>query len=127
MSLEKMFASIDNLRNTASVSAAFGEPQEIEDKIIIPVAEVGLGFGLGFGQGTPPETEESPAKEGEDVGGGGGGGANARPIAIIEISEGETVIKPVIDESKIVLAIIAMIGWSVLWLMATLRGIFGKR
>ena len=52
MSLEKMFASIDNLRDTASVSAAFGEPQKVEDKIIIPVAEIGLGFGLGFGQGT---------------------------------------------------------------------------
>ena len=42
MSLEKMFASIDNLRDTASVSTAFGEPQEAEGKIIIPVAEVGL-------------------------------------------------------------------------------------
>ena len=125
MSLEKMFASIDNLRDTASVSAAFGEPQEVEGKIIIPVAEVGLGFGLGFGQGTSPETEETPAGEGE--GGGGGGGANARPIAIIEISEGEAVVKPIEDESKIALAGIAMVAWCVFWLMATLRAIFGNR
>jgi uncharacterized spore protein YtfJ len=125
MSLERMFASIDNLRNTASVSAAFGEPQEMEGKTIIPVAEVGLGFGLGFGQGTSPETEEAPDEAGE--GGGGGGGANTRPIAIIEITDGETVIRPIPDETKLALAGIAMVAWCVLWLMATLRGIFGKR
>jgi len=123
MSLEKMFASIDNLRDTASVSKAFGEPQEAEGKIIIPVAEVGLGFGLGFGQGTTPESEEVPVGEG----GGGGGGANARPIAIIEISKEETIVRPIEDESKIALAAIAMIAWCVFWLMATLRAIFGKQ
>lgn len=123
MALEKMFAAIDNLRNKASVSAAFGEPQKVEDKIIIPVAEIGLGFGLGFGQGRSPETDETPAGEG----GGGGGHAKARPIAMIEISEGETVIKPIADESKIALAVIAMVAWCVFWLMLTLRAIFGER
>ncbi|MBN1579179.1 MAG: hypothetical protein JXA89_00645 [Anaerolineae bacterium] len=120
-----MFASIDNLRDTASVGKAFGEPQEAEGKIIIPVAEVGLGFGLGFGQGTTPETEEAPVGEGE--GGGGGGGANARPIAIIEISKEETIVKPIVDESKITLAAIAMVAWCIFWLMATLRAIFGEQ
>ena len=124
MSLEKMFASMDNLRNTASVSTAFGEPQEVEGKIIIPVAEVGLGFGLGFGQGASPETEETPAGEGE--GGGGGGGDNARPIAVIEISEEETIIRPIEDENKVALAGIALVAWCIFWIMATLRAIFGK-
>ena len=38
----------------------------------------------------------------------------------------ETVVKPIVDESKIALAGMAMVAWCVLWLMAALRGIFGK-
>ncbi len=130
MSLDRLFDSIDGLRNTAVVGMAFGEPQEVEGKVIISVAEVGMGFGLGFGQSmaaiaTPEEVEE-PAPEGQSGGGGGGGGSNARPIAIIEITPQETVVKPIEDETRITLAGIVMVAWCVFWLMATLRAIFGK-
>jgi len=33
------------------LAAAFGDPQVVGDKTVIPVAKVGYGFGLGFGQG----------------------------------------------------------------------------
>jgi len=123
MSLEKMFASIDDLRSTASVEVAFGKPQEVAGKVLIPVAQVGMGFGLGFGKGTP-EGEEAPAGEGE--GGGGGGGASSRPIAVIEVTQEDTVIRPIQDEGKIALAAIALVAWGLFWFFATLESIFGK-
>lgn len=123
MSLEKMFTTIDSLRSTASVEAAFGKPQEVKGKILIPVASVGIGLGLGFGKGTAGG-EEKPLGEGESGGSGGGGGA--RPIAVIEVTETETVIRPIQDDAKIALAGIALVGWCVFWFLATLRAIFGK-
>ncbi len=123
MSLEKMFASIDELRSTASTGAAFGPPQEVEDKVLIPVAEVGMGFGLGFGKNAQ-EGPEAPPNEGK--GDRGGGGANARPIAMIEVTEKETVVHPIEDETRTTLAGIALIAWCVFWLLATLESIFGR-
>lgn len=122
MSLEKMFASIDNLRSIASVDAAFGKPQEIEGKALIPVATVGMGFGLSFGKGA--KAEEEPA--GESEGGGGGGGVHSRPVAVIEVTEAETVIRPIEDETKTTLAETALVAWCLFWFFAALRAIFGK-
>lgn len=123
MSLERMFATIDNLRSTASVEAAFGKPQEIKGKVLIPVANVSIGLGLGFGKGIAGG-EEKPISQGESGGSGGGGGA--RPVAVIEVTETETVIRPIQDDAKIALAGIALVGWCAFWFLATLRAIFGK-
>ena len=129
MSLDKMFQTIEHLRDTASANAVFGEPREAEGRLIIPVAQVRLGLGLGLGQGMPEEASEEPDKEPEGAaeGGGGGGGAGARPVAILEVTPEETLIKPIVDESKVALAGILLVGWSVFWLMLTLRAIFGRR
>jgi uncharacterized spore protein YtfJ len=70
MSLDKLFESIEQTRETANWQSAFGEPQVVEDKTVIPVAKVGYGFGYGFGSGQAPgEEEDEPVSEGE------GGGA----------------------------------------------------
>lgn len=115
MSLEKMFQVLESLRDTASANAVFGEPQEVEGRLIIPVAQVGIGLGLGFGQGTSAdaagvseEAEKEPEAQGE--GGGSGGGAGARPVAIIEVTPEETTVKPIVDEGKVALAGIALVG-----------------
>ena len=126
MALDRMFEMLDQLRQTASVDAAFGEPQEIEGRVFIPVASVHSGLGLGFGQGTDGEQEEGePPAEGE--GGGAGGGAGAKPIAVIEITPEETVIRSIEDETKIAMAGIAMVAWCVFWMSVTLSAIFGKK
>ena len=146
MSLDRMFTTVEGLRETAAVNAAFGEPQEVEGRILIPVAEVHRGFGMGFGEGTTGEgttgegtigegtTGEGTTGEGEQEGeqppgsegGGAGGGAGARPIAVIEVTPAETVVKPIVDETKVALAGIALIGWIAFWVSATLRSIFGQ-
>jgi len=125
-----MFEVVENLRQTASADAAFGEPQEVEGRVLIPVAEVGIGFGLGFGQGTSSEGKEEsdvPEGGGGGEGGGAGGGAKSRPVAVIEVTPEETVIKPIVDESKISLAGVLLVGWIVFWLTATVRAVFRYR
>lgn len=127
MSLEKVFAVVDQLRNTMSVHAAFGEPQQVEGKVLIPVARVSMAMGLGFGQGISPQDEKEPAQEGDSgSGGGGGGGGGVRPLAVIQVTPEETTIKPIMDKGKIALAGLATIAWVVFWLLTTLRAIFGK-
>jgi uncharacterized spore protein YtfJ len=122
-----MFTSIEELRSTASADATFGEPEQVGDVILIPVSAVRTGFGMGFGQSTvegeaePTEDAASPAE-----GGGGGGAAKARPIAIIEVSGQQTTVKPVVDETKLGLAGIALGAWLFFWVGATVRAVFGR-
>ena len=48
MSLERVFAAVDDVKGAASVDAAFGAPQQVQGKVLIPVGTAGVGFGLGF-------------------------------------------------------------------------------
>jgi uncharacterized spore protein YtfJ len=148
MSLDRVFAIVEGMRQVACADAAFGKPQEYEGKVLIPVATVSTGFGLGLGQTvgdeceqapgeseTTPEESQTPVKPkeriGEDTareaeGGVGGGGVRSRPIAVIEITPTATVIRPIVDEGKVLLAGIALVAWIALWLSLTLQAIFGR-
>ena len=137
MSLERMFGLVEGLRKTATADAVFGEAQEVEGRILIPVAAVGTGFGIGFGHGIDPEAEEEPegpldeedqesSGDWSGEGGGAGGGSRSRPVAVIEVSSEDTVIRPIVDEGKIALAGIALVAWIVFWLSATVRAIFSE-
>jgi len=121
-SLEKGFALLKELAEKASTTAAFSEPVVQGETAVITAADVGagLGFGFGMGRGRPhphrqPTAEEKP-EEHEQVhghksgGGGGGGGAGARPIAVIKIQHDEVEVIPVLDFTKIALAVITMLG-----------------
>ena len=134
MSLERMFGLVEGLRETATADAVFGEAQEVEGRILIPVAAVGTGFGIGFSHRIDPEAEEAPegslAEEGQEStgdrsgeGGGARGGSGSRPVAVIEVSSEDTVIRPIVDEGKIALAGIALLAWIVFWLTATVRAV----
>jgi uncharacterized spore protein YtfJ len=140
MSMERLFEVVEGLRQTATADAAFGQPQEVEGRVIIPVSAVGTGFGLGFGRGTPqdeldeeskvPWDMEAPPEGDEDEaseGGGGGGGARSQPVAVIEVTPEGTIVRAIVDETKVALAGVALAGWCVFWLMVTLRAIFGRK
>jgi uncharacterized spore protein YtfJ len=138
MSLEKIFDVVDKLHSTASADAAFGAPQEVEGRVLIPVACVATGLGVGFGSGIPedemqdkaPQDAGATATPGEQEGsegGGGGGGARSRPVAVIEVTESETIVRPIVDETVVALAGIALAGWTVFCLLVTLRAVFGKK
>ena len=124
MSLENMFESIKSLRGTASADAVFGKPQQVEGKVLIPVAAVTEGFGMGFGQDTAKESGHEPAPTAQDKQGGAGGRARSRPVALVEVTPEATVIKSVVDETTVALASLALIGWIVFWITATIRSVF---
>jgi uncharacterized spore protein YtfJ len=94
MSVNKLFDSVEQLKEMAHWRAAFGEPQEVEGQTIIPVATVGYGFGLGFGSGpveVEGEGEDLPAGDAADQAGtahgaGGGGGAWAKPLGALVVT-----------------------------------------
>jgi uncharacterized spore protein YtfJ len=85
-----------------SVRDVFRDPVQSGDVVVVVAATIskGGGFGLGFG------TDRAP--EGPVVGGGSGGGAGGegRPVAVIEITPEGTKVKPVIDFTRIGLAVL---------------------
>ena len=125
MSLNRLFDTIEETRETANWRAAFGEAQVVEDKTIIPVARVGYGFGLGFGSSTgQPESEGEPLPEGE--GGGGGGGAWTKPLGAIVVTPDEVHFEETMDVGMISLAGIVVGGLFLFQLGKTLRVLFGR-
>jgi uncharacterized spore protein YtfJ len=135
-----MFEVLEGLRQTAMADAAFGEPREVQGRVIIPVSAVGTGFGMGFGRGTPEEEpdqesevpwdmEEAPEPEDEGAaeGGGGGGSARSHPVAVIEVTPEATIVRAIVDETRVALAGIALAGWTVFCLLVTIRAVFGRR
>lgn len=126
MDYDRMFAQFDDLQEHATVDAVYGEPVEIEDKVVIPVASVSyvFGLGLGEGQGRPQEDGGEP---GSGSGAGGGGGVQAKPVAVIEITPDRTRIESIVDEQLIALAGIVFAAWAVFWVASALIRIFGKR
>jgi len=125
MSINRLFDSVDKIRDTAQWRAVFGEPETVEGKTLIPVAQVGYGFGLGFGQGSgPDEEEEEPPASGE--GAGGGGGATAKPLGTIVVTPETVYFQGLTDGSKVALAGIGVAALLILQLAKTLRAIFGR-
>jgi len=98
----------ESVSMSANVNAVFGESRTVGNKTIIPIAVIGMGFGAGGGEGKAT-AEEGEAATPQGSGGGGGGGSVARPLAIVEVTEGETKIIPIIDLNKVVLTSI-MVG-----------------
>jgi uncharacterized spore protein YtfJ len=126
MSLNKLFDSVEQARDAANWKSAFGEPQVVGDKTIIPVAQVGYGFGLGFGrEGSSSDDEGEPESGGE--GGGGGGGASAKPYGVIVVTPDDVYFEEVEDSSKIAILGIALSAFAVYQITKTLRAIFGRK
>jgi uncharacterized spore protein YtfJ len=130
MSLNKLFDTIQETRTKIGWETAFGEPQVVGNKTIIPVAKVGYAFGLGFGQGAAliGEKSEVPVSgEGENEGGGTGGGASSSPLGIIVVTPEHTYFEAVLDQGKISLAGIVLVAWIVFQLAITIRVLLGRR
>jgi uncharacterized spore protein YtfJ len=125
MSIDKLFSTVEGFKDAAHWRAAFGEPQVVGDKTLIPVAKVGYGFGLGFGQGTGEPEEEGKQPSGGE-GGGGGGTAASKPLGVIVVTPEEVYFEETADESRIAIAGIMMGALTVWQLAKTLRALFGK-
>lgn len=134
MELNRLFDFLEQIYQKANVKTAFGEPQTIGERTIIPVARVGYGLGLGFGEGEKPaepfgspQDREEGEVEAAGAGGGGGGGGMAAPIAVVEVTDEETKVIPITDSTKIVLAGIFLAAWNIFWITRTIRVLKGRR
>jgi uncharacterized spore protein YtfJ len=94
----------------ASVHAAYGQPVKHGRNLIIPTAEVigAMGFGFGAGGAESSEGESRPA--GAGGGGGGGGYILTRPVAAIVMGPDHVHQEPLVDVTKIALAVFTAAG-----------------
>ena len=97
---------------SASVKNVFGEPVQVGEKTIIPVAQVAYGLGGGHGKGRKKPGKKMNAEPGtqpedNDVvgeGGGVGGGIYARPKRVYEITPACTRFIPASNTKQLLIA-----------------------
>lgn len=131
-SQERAAQVVEKLFDVAQPNSVYAEPVTAGDHTIITASEVsvGMGFGLGFGGGegrsTPSQemSEEGSEFEGEGTGmggGGGGGGASlARPVAVISVGPEGVQVEPVVDPTKIAIALFTTLG-SMFFMLSRMR------
>ncbi len=123
MSLDRLFDEVEGLREKANWQAVFGEPRQVGEQTIIPVAQVTYGFGLGFGRGMPkePKEGEEAATESPGEGGGGGAGGGAKPLGVIVVTPDRVRFESTGNPASVALAGIAMVAWTVWQINKTVR------
>ena len=103
--IEKLAAGFNQ---AASVKNVYGEPIQIGDKTILPVACISYGLGGGYGQGKKPKRpagNETPQEGPEGEGAGGGGGMYARAKGVYEITPAGTRFVPANSAREILFGI----------------------
>jgi uncharacterized spore protein YtfJ len=75
---------------SASVKNVYGDPIQVGEKTIVPVAQIAYGLGGGYGHGkyrrTPLSDPADQTKDNAGEGAGGGGGMFAKPKGVYEIT-----------------------------------------
>jgi uncharacterized spore protein YtfJ len=107
--LEKIYAA-------ASPELVFSSPVEANGYTVITASEVMAGGGFGMGSGSAPTSVDGAAGEAGGSGGGGGGGSASRPVAVIVIGPDGVRVKPVVDATKLGLAVLT--AWAAVALSA---------
>lgn len=111
LAFNTMQTTLDRFLSAANVEAVYGQPVSQNENTVIPTAEVLsiVGFGLGSGGGSQGIVENE--NRGSGGGGGGGGRVLARPVAAIVISPTGVRVEPIVDVTKIVLAVFTTLGF----------------
>jgi uncharacterized spore protein YtfJ len=111
--VETVQTTMDQFLSAASVEAVYGSPIQQGETIVIPTAEVlsFAGFGLGSGSGSQAAGEDESENTGSGGGGGGGGRVLSRPVAAIVISPEGVRVEPIVDVTKVALALFTTLGF----------------
>jgi uncharacterized spore protein YtfJ len=111
--LNTMQTTLDKFLSAANVEAVYSPSISQGENMVIPAAEVLsiVGFGLGSGGGSQGPDEDANAGSGS--GGGGGGRVLARPVAVIVLSPTGVRVQPILDVTKILLAVFTTLGFMV--------------
>ncbi len=114
---------IGKLFEVTQPGAVYSEPVVSGEYTVITASEVTIAMGAGYGGGggiSKPKGRNDKAEafesgspvENGGVGGGGGGGGTAmgRPVAVITIGPKGVHVEPVVDPTKIALALFTAVG-----------------
>jgi len=108
---------MNKLVSAANVNAVFGEPVQRGDTVVIPCAEISIGGGMGVGSGSDGGNEPKKLSWGT----GAGGGTTGHPLAIIVISPEGVRVQPIMDMTKVALAVFTTATFMVLQLVRLSR------
>lgn len=124
---------MEKLIAVAQPGVIYSEPVTAEGHTVITASELSVAMGFGYGGGIGTDTEmaegeilsENESQDGMDgagigYGGGGGGVSNGRPVAIISIGSEGVQVQPVMDLTKITLAVFTTLG-SMLFMLGKMR------
>jgi uncharacterized spore protein YtfJ len=109
--VETLHTTMDKFLSAANVEAVYGPPIREGDTIVIPTAEVLSAAGFGVGSGGGPQGPGENENPGSGGGGGGGGRVFSRPVAAIVISPAGVRVEPIVDVTKIALAVFTTLGF----------------
>lgn len=102
---------LGNLFDVAQPTAVFSQPVTQGEYTVITASETTAVFGAGYGGGVGfNEDEESEMPNGGGGGGGGGGTTLARPVAAISIGPNGVHVEPIVDPTKIAIAMFTALG-----------------
>jgi uncharacterized spore protein YtfJ len=107
----------DTVLAAAQPSAVFSAPVVSGEYTVITASEVFAGGGFGFAGGVgpslhsrKPESSITEAGIASGNGGGGGGGSHSRPVAAVVIGPDGVKVRPIVDATRIALAVMAAWG-----------------
>lgn len=113
---EQSMKVAEKIFSAAQPGAVYGEPITAGDYTVITASEVTAGGGFGTGVGLSPAGPQGPEAPGGGGGGtGGGGGSAGRPVAVIIIGPDGVKVKPVVDATKVAIALFTT--WGAMFLM----------
>lgn len=103
--------TMDKFLSAASIEAVYGSPIKDGENTVIPAAEVLSVAGFGLGAGSGPQGMGDNENTGSGAGGGGGGRVLSRPVAAIVISPAGVRVEPIVDVTKVALAVFTTLGF----------------
>jgi uncharacterized spore protein YtfJ len=107
VTVDNLQQTMDKFLETANVNAVFSRPVRHENTTIINCSEVVAVLGFGVGEGGGGDKEST----GHGSGGGGGGRIFARPVAAIIATPDGVTIQPIMDPTKIGIAMLTTLGF----------------
>jgi len=107
VTVDNLQRTMDKFMEVANVNAVYARPVRQGDTTIINCSEVVAVLALGVGEGGGGDKEST----GHGSGGGGGGRIFARPVAAIVASPSGVTVQPIVDPTKIGIAVLTTLGF----------------
>ncbi|MFD2923846.1 spore germination protein GerW family protein [Halobacillus naozhouensis] len=110
----------EKLSKQKEISLVYGDPVELGDRKVIPVAKV--NYFIGGGGGSSDGTESVQAGRGE----GGGGHVSIKPLGVYEMSRQHTTFKPVYNVQRLSM-VAAVVSGILIWSLKKLTRSFKRK